>query len=60
MHKISLNPEINSNFRSIVNDYIDFSIVKKYKNNDDAWNSICAIMDRIDDIVIYLNQKEFF
>lgn len=58
MYKISLNPEINSNFRSIVNDYIDFSIVKKYKNNDDAWNSICAIMDRIDDIVVYLNQKE--
>lgn len=58
MYKIYLDPKINSKFRNIINEYIDFSIIKKYSNNDKAWNSICAIMDRIDDIVIYLNEKE--
>ncbi len=58
MYKIYLNDDVIINFRNTINDYIDFSLVKKYKNNDNAWNSICALMDRIEDIVIYLNAKE--
>ena len=58
MHKIYLNDNVIRNFRNTINDYIDFSLLKKYKNNDNAWNSICALMDRIEDIVIYLNEKE--
>ena len=58
MHKIYLNDNVIRNFRNTINVYIDFSLLKKYKNNDNAWNSICALMDRIDDIVIYLNEKE--
>ena len=58
MYKIYLNPSIINNFRKEINDNIDFSIIKKYNNEEAAWNSICAIMDRISDIVIYLNEKE--
>ena len=58
MYKIYLNENVIKNFRKTINEYIDFSLIKKYKNDDNAWNSICALMDRIDDIVIYLNQKE--
>ncbi len=58
MQKIYLNDNVIRNFRNTINDYIDFSLLKKYKNNDNAWNSICALMDRIEDIVIYLNEKE--
>ena len=58
MYKIYLNDDVIRNFRNTINDYIDFSLLKKYKNNDNAWNSICALMDRIEDIVIYLNEKE--
>lgn len=58
MHKIYLNDNVIRNFRNTINVYIDFSLLKKYKNNDNAWNSICALMDRIEDIVIYLNEKE--
>lgn len=58
MFKINLNDNVITNFRTAINDYIDFSLIKKYKNDDNAWNSICALMDRIEDIVIYLNQKE--
>lgn len=58
MYKIYLNDDVIRNFRNTINDYIDFSSAKKYKNNDNAWNSICALMDRIEDIVIYLNEKE--
>ena len=58
MYKINLNDKVITNFRRVINDYIDFSLNKTYKNNDNAWNSICALMDRIEDIVIYLNAKE--
>lgn len=58
MYKIYLNDDVIRSFRNMINDYIDFSLAKKYKNNDNAWNSICALMDRIEDIVIYLNEKE--
>lgn len=61
MYKIYLNNNVSSNFRNVVNKYINFSINKTAifdKKRDNAWNSICAIMDRIDDLVIYLNDKE--
>ena len=58
MYKIYLDDDVIRNFRNTINDYIDFSLTKKYKNSDNAWNSICALMDRIEDIVIYLNEKE--
>lgn len=32
IYKINLNLEINSNFRNVVNDYINFSVIKTYKN----------------------------
>lgn len=62
MHKIYLDPEVATNFRNNVNEYLNFSIVHKYKHKrinrlENSWNSICSIMDRIDDLVIYLNQK---
>lgn len=58
MYKIYLDDNVIRNFRNTINNYLNFSLVKKYKNNENAWNSICALMDRIDDIVIYLNEKE--
>lgn len=60
MYKIYLKENVSNNFRETVNDYINFSINKTYHNNkkEKAWNSLCAIMDRIDDLVIYLNEKE--
>ena len=58
MFKINLKDNVISNFRTAINDYVDFSLIKTYKNGDNAWNSICALMDRIEDIVIYLNQKQ--
>ena len=60
MYKIKLNKRVSENFRETVNEYLDFSINKTYHDDEkeNAWNSICAIMDRIDDLVIYLNEKE--
>ena len=58
MYRIDLNDNVITNFRKAINEYIDFSLIKTYKNNEKAWNSICALMDRIEDIVIYLNKKE--
>lgn len=60
MYKIKLNKRVSEDFRETVNEYLDFSINKTYNNNEqeNAWNSICAIMDRIDDLVIYLNEKK--
>ena len=60
MYKINLKENVSNKFRETVNEYINFSINKTYNNNkkEKAWNSLCAIMDRIDDLVIYLNEKE--
>lgn len=60
MYKLKLNEKVGNNFRNTVNNYLDFSINKTYHDNEkeNAWNSICAIMDRIDDLVKYLNEKE--
>lgn len=61
MHKIDLNPNVATNFRNTINDYINLSMEHEYKRKnrkmEKSWNSICSIMDRIDDLVIYLNKK---
>lgn len=62
MYKINLNPDIAIHFRNTINDYINLSMkhvyMHKNKKIENSWNSICSIMDRIDDLVYYLNQKE--
>lgn len=62
MYKITLKTDSSINFRNTVNNYLNFSINQVYKrknkNETNAWNTICSIMDRIDDLVLYLNQKE--
>lgn len=62
MYKIRLDSKIATNFRNTVNRYINLSIAQKYKrkNNKEtnAWNTICSIMDRVDDLICYLNEKE--
>lgn len=62
MFKIHLSESVSSNFRKTINDFVDLSInhTYMYKNRrlEKSWNSICSIMDRVDDLVIYLNQKE--
>ncbi len=63
MFKIKLNPSVGHKFRNVVNDYIDLSLKhqfyrkKKPTKPVNSWHSICTIMDRIDDLVLYLNQK---
>ncbi len=61
MFKICLNPDIAIHFRNTINEYINFSMNHKYKHKnkkiDNSWNTICSIMDRIDDLVYYLNKK---
>lgn len=62
MYKINLNPDIATHFRNIINEYINLSIKHEYKHKnkklENSWNTICSIMDRIDDLVYYLNKKE--
>lgn len=61
MYKIKLNPDVATHFRNTINEYVDLSMKHEYKHKnkklENSWNSICSIMDRIDDLVIYLNQK---
>ena len=61
MYNIYLKPEVSTNFRNTINEYINFSIKHVYikdKKTTNAWNTLCCIMDRIDDLVVYLNQKK--
>lgn len=57
MFKIKLDEELSYKLRNAINDNQDISIKKEF-NNKNAWNIICAVMDRIDDLVYYLNNKE--
>ena len=63
MFNIYLNPIVGHNFRNVVNVFIDLSLKHKFyrkkqpKKLVNSWNSMCTIMDRIDDLVLYLNQK---
>lgn len=56
MYKIVLNRSVIDNFRDTVNESPWFL----YNDADDKknWNILCACMDRITDIVDYLNKKE--
>ena len=62
MYKIDLNSDVATHFRNTINEYINLSMKHEYKHRnkklENSWNSICSIMDRIDDLVYYLNQKE--
>lgn len=57
MFKIKLDEELAITLRNQINEHQDISLKVTYQNKN-AWNSICSILDRIDDIVIYLNQLE--
>ena len=60
--QININTEILSKLRNKINEEQNISFNKKFedKNNKThrAWDKICAIMDRLDDTVDYLNQLE--
>ena len=67
MYKIELDIKVAENFRNIINEYINFSIEHEYdrtnsrtrkKERTTSWVSVTAIMDRIEDLVIYLNEKK--
>ena len=51
MYKIYLNDDVIRNFRNTINDYIDFSLTKKYKNND----KIGKVYIYLNDDIIYSN-----
>lgn len=62
---IELNTEIIKQLRNVVNDCINYTFNKthiintnKKKVTIESWNTICTIMDRIEDIVTYLNSLE--
>lgn len=57
MFKIDLDKGIIETLRDAINEHQDFSIKVSF-NNRNAWNSICSILDRIDDLVVYLNSLE--
>lgn len=56
MYKIALDRSIIDNFRDTVNDMP--WLIYEDENDKKHWNTICACMDRITDIVDYLNNKE--
>lgn len=55
--KINLNTEILDRLRDKINEHQNISYNKEYGKYR-AWDKICAIMDRLDDTVYYLNQLE--
>lgn len=57
MFKIELDSEIATKLRNSINKEQDISLQIIY-NKKNAWNTICSILDRIDDLVIYLNSLE--
>ena len=63
MAKINLNIDLCAQLRNKVNEYQHYSITKthsiaKDNKNNRGWEKICAIMDRLDDTVFYLNSLE--
>lgn len=63
--QISLDPKLANELRDTVNSEINISINKHQtlkingkKKDYPAWSLICAIMDRLDDTVDYLNQLQ--
>ena len=55
--KIELDTEILKRLRDKINEQQNISYNKMYKKYR-AWHKICAIMDRLDDTVEYLNTLE--
>ena len=54
--QIHLDVALAYDFRKKINQHQHFSMKKNIDKTDiNAWNKICAIMDRIDDTVCYLN-----
>lgn len=51
-HKQYLDKNIIANFRNMLNSSPIFYTEEEYKNN---WNFICAMMDRVDSAVNYIN-----
>lgn len=62
MFKIELNYQLASDLRNIVNEEQNISINKPLKinktSNQTAWDLLCAIMDRLQDTVYYINGLE--
>lgn len=62
MYRINLDTSLCVNLRNKVNEYQHYSITKthsiKKDQNGHGWNKICAIMDRLDDTLLYLNSLE--
>lgn len=52
--QINLNSDVLKTLRNKVNEQQNISYEKRYGNHR-AWDKICAIMDRLDDTVYYLN-----
>lgn len=62
MAKINLDISLTVKLRNKINEYQHYSITKTHSLKKDkegkGWNKICAIMDRIDDTVAYLNSLD--
>ena len=63
MSKINLNIDLSAQLRNKVNEYQHYSITQTHSIAKDdkgkrGWDKICAIMDRLDDTVFYLNTLE--
>lgn len=62
MAKINLDTSLIAKLRGKVNEYQHYSITKthsiKKDSNGFGWHKICAIMDRLDDTVAYLNSLD--
>lgn len=61
-YKIALDYQLASSLRDVVNEEQHISINKPLKTNKNsdqtAWSLICAIMDRLEDTVAYINGLE--
>ena len=60
--KIALNNHLTSDLRNVINGELNISINKPLKTKkqsaSSAWDLICAIMDRLEDTVDYINDLE--
>lgn len=61
---LNLDESLIRTLRCSVNETINTAIVKKHYSKQDkkdipSWNQICALMDRIQDIVFYFNRMNF-
>jgi hypothetical protein len=55
-YSIALDRKLVIDLRSVITERIHGSVIKRYeKRGTDAWDCICAIMERVEDTVEYLN-----